>query len=354
MTSKVRLVCSIFCFFTFVIIPQLSVATASITNIADTEKHELLEWVNTHCEKNFDSFNSLLEDRRIKCKSKKNKEVPAAYYQLNGHRHVTPDPSKLLPRSWVLVLVFICCYFFIRFIHFMVGRKTNHLLLLSIFSPFVLLGLGFLYAGTIYKDQFLKQNVDFIRMHGKGKISTFLLSACSDELFSYGEPPVLYAAVDTGSLEMVKYLVEEMNYNPNKQYMDVLPIALAANHSMTDIVDYLSDFYPDNRKDGSRLLFKTAILLSHTDSVKKMLENDYVKKQINYQSPGVPWISRRSALYIAVNRNDEEMASLLLKNGANPTLQNHYDNKTPVDAAKQNKNFEMQRLLEEYLHEAEK
>jgi hypothetical protein len=354
MTSIVRLVCSILCFFIFVIILQLSVAIASVANITDAEKLVLLEWVNTHCEKEFDSFNALIEDRRIRCKSKVNEDVPATYYQLNGHRHVRPDPSKLLPRSWGLVFVFFFCYLFLRFIHYMVGKKTNHLQLLIRFSPFVLLGLIFLYAGTIYKDQFLKQNVDFIRKHGDGKINSFLLKACSDELFSNGESSVLYAAVDTGSLEMVKYLVEEMKYNPNQQYMNVLPIALAANHAMTDIVDYLMIFFPDNRKKGGRLFFKTAILLSHIEYVKEMLEDDYIKKQINYQSPGAPWISRRSALYLAVNRNDVEMALLLLQNGADPTLQNYYDNKTPIDAAKHNNNIEMQRLLNEYLREDNK
>lgn len=300
----------------------------------------MLEWVNTHCDKSFDSFEELTEDRRIRCKSKRDEEVPAAYHQLNGHRHVRPDPSKLLPRSWFLALVFLFCYLFIRFIHFIVGKKTSHLQLLIGFSPFVILGLLFFYTSTIYKDQFLKQNVDFIRMHGKGRFNSFLLNTCSDELFSYGSPPVVYAAVDTGSLEMVKYLVEEMNYDPNQKYMNVLPIALAANHRMTDIVCYLAKSIPEvPKKDRDMLFFKTAILLGHIDKVKKMLENGYVN--INYQRPGAPWISRRSALYLAVNRNDVEIASILLMNGANPILKNSYDNKTPVDAAKQNKNIEM-------------
>jgi hypothetical protein len=331
-----------------IFIQFIEVSAGSLVDISEVDKEILLEWVNDHCGKEFSSFDKLLKDRRIECKkNKKNEEVPSSYYQLDGHRHVRPHSLGAFPILWVPIPVLIAFYLFIVKIDAKKKRKTNHfsvsIRLLILAAPWI---TG-VYAATIYQDQFLKQNVNFVRMHGHGKFNLFLLRICSNDLFFHGNP-VVHAAVDTGSLEMVKFVVEEMNMNPNQMYLDVLPLALAANHRMTDIVDYLIKYFPDNPKEGGEYFFKTAILLGRSDYIRQLLKYDFIKKHINDQKPGVPWISRRSALFLAVFSNYIEIAVILLDNGADPKLPNAYDNKTPIDAAKQNANIEMQNILKEY------
>lgn len=347
MISKKTLSNFILFLFLFIIITSIEVAANSLINATDAEKKELLEWVNDHCGKEYDSFDSLLKDRRIKCKCKKDEVVPPSYYLLDGSRHVIPYSAGIDPVFWFPIPFFAMLYLFIVFINYKKKRKMNHLKysisLLIIALPW-LIGV---YAISIYQGQFLKSNVNFIRMHGHGKFNSFLLQLCCSDLFFLNSSWV-YAAVDTGSLDMVKFLVEEMKVDPNKMYKNVLPLALAANHKMTDITDYLFKFAPETPEKGGEFLLKTAILTGRLDYVKRVFEHDSMKKLLNDQHPGATWISRRSALYLAVYRNDIDIATFLLENGADPNISNEYDGKTPIDAAVQNKNVEMQKLLKKY------
>lgn len=326
-------------------------ATNPLENISNNEKERLLNWVNSHCEKQFSSFDFLVQDQRIVCKSGKDEEVPEDYYKLNGSRHVRPDPTKVIPMELIFFVVITVGYVFILMVNLIVARKVQYFKSLITILIMAAPGFAFVYAGTIYQNKFLNQDVDFIRMHGHGRINSFLLRACCDDLFSYGPPPLVYAAVDTGSLEMVKFVVEEMKIPPNQTYMNVLPLALAVNHRMTDIVDYLIQFAPDNPKDYGEYALNTSILLGRLDFVQNLIEminSEYKSRRINYQKPGVPWISRRSSLYIAVDRERFEIAKILLENGADPNLPNTYDQKTPFDAARKNQNSRMIALLQQH------
>lgn len=358
MNAKILFGFTVLFIFVLSLAPFSGISANILQHASDIEKDLLLQWVNDHCDEDHKSFESLVKDRRIKCKYKSGENVPPSYDYLDGGRYI-PAPSKnpirdyIFGTSFLYVLPLPCIIFFyfaVIGLHFARKLKTN-LYTFSFKMLWLVLPLTVIfYSVTIYQNQFLKGNVKFIQMHGNGSINSILLKICSKNVI-YANKSWVYTAVETGSLDMVRFIVEDMNVHPNWKYehLDLLPLALAANHQMTDIMNYLMAYAPHDPDEGGVNLLKTAVLTGRLDYVKKVLEYDRAKNQINLQTWGAPWIAQKSTLYLAVYRNYIDIAAFLLENGADPNYSNRCDGKTPLDAAKLNENIEMQKLLKTYI-----
>jgi len=133
-------------------------------------------------------------------------------------------------------------------------------------------------------------------------------------IFSYEYPrsAPLYTACMKGNYEMVRILCD---LGAAKNYINIgNPILIDMLKSENEIV---------NQNSIIKYLFKSGY------------KND--EKDISNQTP----------LFYAANNNDKEVVEILLKNGANPLVKSHHNEKTAYDIAI-TKNLEMANLIEHY------
>nr|WCB86822.1 CPPV011 ankyrin repeat protein [Cooks petrelpox virus] len=99
---------------------------------------------------------------------------------------------------------------------------------------------------------------------------------------------VLFSAIYDNDVEAVKYLLDR-NINPNDEIVLI------------------------NSDHNNNLPLVTAVALGHVEIVKLLIS---YRSNVNKQDK----IFRKSALHVAVENNDDNIAKILLENGANPNV----------------------------------
>jgi len=275
----------------------------SYTNI---QKEELIDWVNRYCNTSHNSWNELLLDTKLQCRVDTLDEIHKDFYHLPGIENditITYVKFKSVPKVIVVCIVMIALWFFIylmerKTIHAFMKEKSSKYFLVSylcvIFfsiydstlntvlqNTFFLSVVVFIFVFIKFINQILLKNKNFRWLGRLTYIvsAVFLISLASyiatralsgmmlpklarhlvqnndirsipaqlgiylfngDNKYSN---TLVHLAVQKGSLDDIKYLVEEKRENPNiaskTGIYNGTPLEYALHYKAYVIADYL-------------------------------------------------------------------------------------------------------------------
>ena len=237
---------------------------ANDVELNSLEKKVLLEWTNANCHENHKSFDALLKDRYFSC------EFQAQGYPggLKGDvLFKTKTNSWAVPLvSFFIVIVFVSITTGISFLiinasekyHKDKPEKVNRIQLIRRILKIYLVG-GLIISIISFSYIFLKDySIERIR---NGSLEDLKMILPIFELVKKDETALLLA-VSNGSLDIVKYLVEEKKHDPNEtgQIEDSLsytPLDMALSNESYDIAEYLKHYLPKNKPTNLRTASKS-------------------------------------------------------------------------------------------------
>ncbi|WP_455212132.1 ankyrin repeat domain-containing protein [Kaarinaea lacus] len=187
----------------------------------------------------------------------------------------------------------------------------------------------------------------------------------------------LMVAASNGHTDTVKLLLDHGAQIDQQDNFGTTAIIVAATAAKTQTAEFLAQQGADpTRKDSSGgSALSNASFFGHTDTVKALLKYadnlpqqdaeelmmiasglghaDLVDALLTHGvSPNARGIKQRTAIMAAAAFDKQEVAKLLLKNGADATLRDE-DGFNAYDVAKENDNEEIYKLLSEFYKEKE-
>ena len=249
---------------------------ANDKELTQLEKQEVLDWTHTYCDENHKDYDSFLKDRYLNCV----KTMDSAQYNhpkglprdLNFYERGIDDKSmhEILFFGVLYIIgiaIAMVLYFSTK------GTKKDYLIRRRerlkysipgiVISTLILLAYGSAYNNLkIYSKDILKN----------GNIDDIKIALPIYNMLKLDETP-LELVVSGGSLNAVKYLIEEKKYNPNENSKDKYktnPYDLALRNKSYEISDYLKQYLPENESVGIKVASKSFDI----ELLKKSVELD--------------------------------------------------------------------------------
>lgn len=217
--------------------------------LSESQQEKLLNWVNQNCIENHTSYESLSKDRYFICK--KNKKSNYNNYPDGLYGTITFYEEGIDKRTIKEIAFFGALYLFLiivggglfSFFKDTTIRKKYLIRTSSVFIVGVLILIGN-YAYTFLKSY----ATDTLR---NGNIEQINIALPIYNILPLTETP-LVLTISGGSLEAVKYLIEEKKYDPNQlsinKYGNVTnPFDKALSIKAYGIVDYLKQYLPKDK-----------------------------------------------------------------------------------------------------------
>lgn len=323
---------------------------ANDTELNTSEKQALLEWANTNCYENHKSFDTLLKDRYFSCEFRA-KGYPGG---LKGDVIFKTKANNL----WAVPLIsFFITVFFVAIIagislfiiniseqyHKDKPERVKKIQLNRRRFIMYLIGI-FIVAIVSFSYLFLKDySIETIR---NGSLEDVKMVLPIFELVKKDETALLLA-VSNGSFDIVKYLIEEIKYNPNEMgsiehSLSYTPLDLALANQSYDIAEYLKQYLPKDKpvdirtasKSFDMNLLKKSIKLGNY-SEAEILDGFIVS--IKYKDFNA---TQYLSSFLTSSALEKEGNIDLDKRGANFTYRG-----TPLSVAIENDNLEAVKLL---------
>ena len=267
----------------FILFLNISLYANNI-ELTTLEKQNLLEWTNQHCYENHLNYESLLKDRYFLCEGT-TRDYPGGLKGDVCFKKVVHSPwtTALV----VFLFVFVIMFFVIGISWLLINTAEEKIIkwngkdkfyFLSIiksrkklFIPYIIIGL--IVAPVIIGLFALKESSINTLRNGELEDVKIMLPVINYFFKDNKNGIVLRLAVSNGRVDIVKYLIEEKNYNPNisikaKYKYEKTPLDLALRNRSYDIANYLKQYLPNDKPVDITIASKSFDLELLKQSVK--------------------------------------------------------------------------------------
>lgn len=222
-----------------------NIASGQNIDLSDFQKQTLLTWVNENCDENHKNYESLKYDRYFYCT---NTKFPEGFqgkirlYEKGLDKHTIKEIKFFSFFSLFMIILTILGLKFAK-IRDIKNAKINNEEIIKFttyenakirFTIHLSIGLIILSSIIVYKET--KDFTEKYLLDGKKDYISIILPLYN---ILHEEDSSLLLAIESGYLDIVKYLIEEKNYNPNKKIDNILPYDIALKQKSYDIAEYL-------------------------------------------------------------------------------------------------------------------
>lgn len=222
-----------------------NIASGQTIHLSDLQKQILLTWVNENCDENHKNYESLKYDRYFYCT---NTKFPEGFqgkirlYEKGLDKHTIKGIEFFIFFSIFMIILTILGLKFAK-IRDIRNAKINNEEIVKFttyenakfrFTLHLSIGLIMLLSNIVYEET--KDFTEKYLLDGRKDYISIVLPLYN--ILHKKDSPLLLA-IESGYLDIVKYLVEEKNYNPNKKINNILPYDIALEQKSYDIAEYL-------------------------------------------------------------------------------------------------------------------